>query len=185
MRAVSHIAESLTACNKLGDKEIAARGITQLAAIAVERGDLPLAAQFCGSVAALRDAIGAPVAQSERASHKALVGSIRAGLTGSLFSAAWEAGYASSLADSVTAAAAMVTTEDSSPNAKSPARNVLTPREREVLEHLARGRSDKEIAAELYIGQRTVSSHVAAILAKLRVSSRAAAVAITLRESSD
>jgi DNA-binding NarL/FixJ family response regulator len=84
----------------------------------------------------------------------------------------------------LTGAAALVTTEGSSSVGKSSARNALTPREREVLEHLARGWSDKEIAAELYIGQRTVSSHVAAILAKLRVSSRAAAVAIALRERS-
>lgn len=160
------------------------RGISELAVIAVERGDLPLAAQFCGSVAALRDAIGAPVAQSERASHEALVGSIRAGLTSNAFATAWEAGFAFSLDKVLTGAAALVTTEGSSSVGKSSARNALTPREREVLEHLARGWSDKEIAAELYIGQRTVSSHVAAILAKLRVSSRAAAVAIALRERS-
>lgn len=181
-RAVSHICESLKACITLGDKEIAARGISELAVIAVERGDLQLAAQFCGSVAALRDAIGAPVALAERASHEALVARIRAGLPANVFSSAWEVGFASSLEEVVTTVAAYVTSEGSPPTGKFSARNLLTPREREVLEHLARGWSDKEIAAELYIGQRTVSSHVAAILAKLKVSSRAAAVAIALRD---
>jgi DNA-binding NarL/FixJ family response regulator len=47
---------------------------------------------------------------------------------------------------------------------------------------LAAGRSDKEIAGELYISARTASSHVAAIIAKLGVSSRTAAVALALRD---
>ena len=48
----------------------------------------------------------------------------------------------------------------------------LSVREGHVLRLLARGLSDKEIAAELGISARTVSHHVAAILAKLGVRSR-------------
>jgi len=48
----------------------------------------------------------------------------------------------------------------------------LTPREREVLHHLARGYSYKRIALRLGISVRTVESHVGAVLRKLQLSSR-------------
>lgn len=48
----------------------------------------------------------------------------------------------------------------------------LTPREREVLHHLARGYAYKRIAQRLGISARTVESHVGAVLRKLQLSSR-------------
>jgi DNA-binding NarL/FixJ family response regulator len=52
----------------------------------------------------------------------------------------------------------------------------LTERELEVLQLLARGRQNKEIASELVISERTVKFHVSAILAKLGVGNRTEAV---------
>jgi DNA-binding NarL/FixJ family response regulator len=54
----------------------------------------------------------------------------------------------------------------------------LTRREREVLERLAQGLSQSDIAAALVISPKTVASHVQRILAKLGVHSRAQAVAV-------
>jgi DNA-binding NarL/FixJ family response regulator len=48
----------------------------------------------------------------------------------------------------------------------------LTPREREVLQLIARGYRYKEIAARLHLSPRTVESHVSAVLRKLQLSSR-------------
>jgi DNA-binding NarL/FixJ family response regulator len=48
----------------------------------------------------------------------------------------------------------------------------LTPREREVLRHIARGYMYKEIAQRLDISAKTVEAHVSAVLRKLQLSSR-------------
>jgi DNA-binding CsgD family transcriptional regulator len=55
---------------------------------------------------------------------------------------------------------------------------VLTEREQQVLRQLAAGRSNREIAAELFISDKTVSVHVSNILGKLGASSRTEAAAI-------
>jgi NarL family two-component system response regulator LiaR len=52
------------------------------------------------------------------------------------------------------------------------AAEVLSPRETEVLRLLAGGQSNKEMARELAIGEKTIKTHVSRILAKLGVQSR-------------
>ncbi len=58
----------------------------------------------------------------------------------------------------------------------------LSPREREVLDILAEGRTDRDIAGRLFISERTVHVHVRRILAKLRVSSRTEAAGLAIRQ---
>lgn len=58
---------------------------------------------------------------------------------------------------------------------------VLTPRERDVLELLAEGMSNKAIAAQLQISDQTVKFHVASISGKLGASNRTEAVRRALR----
>jgi DNA-binding CsgD family transcriptional regulator len=60
---------------------------------------------------------------------------------------------------------------------------MLTVREREILQLLADGMSNADVAARLFISQETVKSHVRHILAKLEADTRTHAVAIALRES--
>jgi DNA-binding NarL/FixJ family response regulator len=48
----------------------------------------------------------------------------------------------------------------------------LTPRELQVFELIARGRSNAEIATELYLGENTVKTHVTRVLGKLRARDR-------------
>jgi NarL family two-component system response regulator LiaR len=57
----------------------------------------------------------------------------------------------------------------------------LTPREIDVLRQVALGRSNKEIAAALSIGEETVKSHMGGVFAKLRVENRAQAVVRAIR----
>jgi DNA-binding NarL/FixJ family response regulator len=54
----------------------------------------------------------------------------------------------------------------------------LTPREREVLALMGRGRSNAELAAELFLSEATVKTHVARIFAKLALRDRAQAVVV-------
>ncbi len=58
---------------------------------------------------------------------------------------------------------------------------LLTPREREVLQLLSSGLGNKQIAAHLQISEHTAKFHVASILGKLGASSRTEAVSLGLR----
>jgi DNA-binding NarL/FixJ family response regulator len=61
--------------------------------------------------------------------------------------------------------------------------DMLTGREREILQLLADGRSNADVAAKLFISSETVKSHVRHILTKLEADTRTHAVAIALREA--
>lgn len=58
------------------------------------------------------------------------------------------------------------------PTAIDPELDQLTPREREVLRHIARGFTYKEIGVRLNLSVKTVETHVSAVLRKLQLSSR-------------
>jgi len=60
----------------------------------------------------------------------------------------------------------------------------LSPREREVLELIARGLSNRQIARDLAIGEQTVKTHVRAILLKLGLQDRVQAAIFALRHRS-
>jgi DNA-binding NarL/FixJ family response regulator len=59
----------------------------------------------------------------------------------------------------------------------------LTAREREVLDQLARGRSNREIARELHVSEKTVKTHVSSVLAKLGVQDRTQAALYAVRHA--
>lgn len=58
----------------------------------------------------------------------------------------------------------------------------LTPREREVLIHIATGQSNRQIATKLRISERTARTHVSNLFAKLGVVSRTQAALLAVRE---
>ncbi|HET7656953.1 MAG TPA: response regulator transcription factor [Bacillales bacterium] len=59
----------------------------------------------------------------------------------------------------------------------------LTPREQDVLSQITQGRSNKEIAAALYITEKTVKTHVSSILSKLNVHDRTQAAIMAMKKN--
>ena len=59
----------------------------------------------------------------------------------------------------------------------------LSSREREVAARVASGKTNREVAAALFLSEKTIGSHLARIYDKLGVHSRAALAAIVARES--
>jgi DNA-binding CsgD family transcriptional regulator/tetratricopeptide (TPR) repeat protein len=86
---------------------------------------------------------------------------------------------ATSLAAAVTAMAVRAGVRlDDEAAPVAPEQDVLTPRERSVLALVADGRTNRQVGAELYISEKTVSVHLSRVMAKLGASSRTEAVTI-------
>jgi two-component system, NarL family, response regulator LiaR len=84
-----------------------------------------------------------------------------------------------------TAAARLVNAlanEDRAARTKTEPLDQLTKREREILELIAGGRSNKRIALELGISEKTVKAHVGRVLAKLGVTDRTQAAVLAVQE---
>jgi DNA-binding NarL/FixJ family response regulator len=58
----------------------------------------------------------------------------------------------------------------------------LTPRETEILQHVARGLSNKEIADLLFLSEGTVKNYVSSVFSKLHARDRAQAISLALRQ---
>ncbi len=58
----------------------------------------------------------------------------------------------------------------------------LTPREREILNYIAQGYLNKQIAAELNISEQTIKNHVTSILRKLNANARTEAVVVAIKQ---
>ena len=165
----------------------------------------PQAARFLGMAHAIRDRTGSgsrggPTALFHPMRDAASM-RVREAMGEALFAAAYNAGYATPLAQAVgearvagaAYASAPVLEEIASrpwmapPHPRVLAANTLpddyglTRREREILTLLCQRLTDPEIAAQLYISPRTVSKHVSSILGKLGVTSRREVAAVAVR----
>jgi non-specific serine/threonine protein kinase len=150
-----------------------------LAAVARAEGRPRRAAHLWGAAEALRAARGAPLPPCEQGPYERDVAAARTRLGAAGFAAAWAQGRGTSLEEAV--AAALEPETPAPPPAAPPeaARRGgggpagLTPREREVARLVARGLSNREIAAALVITRRTAETHVDHILTKLGLRTRA------------
>lgn len=134
------------------------------------------AARLFGAATTLRDSLGVVFATPDHAAYERDLAALRAHLDDAVFQAAWRAGQALSLEQAVAVAQARVpaaTDRDALPAPRFPA--TLTAREVEVLQLLACGLTNADIARQLVISPRTVNTHLNTIYRKLQVASRSAA----------
>jgi tetratricopeptide (TPR) repeat protein len=86
--------DSLQIHRDLGDRFSVAYSLENIAAVAATIGASDAAARLYGAAAALREDVGAPVPQSEMPRYERGLAKARAGLSASMFEAAWAAGRA-------------------------------------------------------------------------------------------
>jgi DNA-binding NarL/FixJ family response regulator len=91
--------------------------------------------------------------------------------------ALWELQAARAVFDRLGAGPDVARVDSLAASPEATAAHGLSPRELQVLRLVARGATNKSIAAELVLSERTIDRHVSNVFAKLRVSSRAAATA--------
>lgn len=130
------------------------------------------------------DALGSRQMHGPDARDAALLAPLRTVLGPEAFAAAQEVGHALSVPHAVQEAQAFAADSvgGSSPRAPQPGvTSGLTARELDELRLLVEGRSDREIGETLFIGTRTVQTHVANLFTKLGVNARAEAAAVAVR----
>jgi predicted ATPase/DNA-binding CsgD family transcriptional regulator len=174
-------AESITAAEEIGSERIVIGAVAGLAGVALALGQPQRAVRLLGAVEAEGEisSVGriAHAAHTERITAEA-----RTVLAEPAFAAAWDEGRELLFTDAVTDALALASSAgEPRPSLPREAASGLTQRELDVLRLLVEGHSDREIAEALFIGARTVQTHVANLFAKLRVNARAEAAAVAVR----
>ena len=178
--------EALALRLKLDDRYGMANQLTELAYVAAARGEAERAARLDGAAAALRQVTGAKITGAHHADYDRLIADLHDTLGQDQFEAEWSASQTRTPEQAVAAAREVISAElarsaSASPPVVPSSAAGLTPRELDVLRLLVEGRSDREIGEALFIGTRTVQTHVANLFAKLGVNARAEAAAVAVR----
>jgi DNA-binding CsgD family transcriptional regulator len=196
-RALDCLREALALYQRIGEQRLVAGCLEEIAVI-IGKTQPGLAVRLCGSASRLNATLGVIGEGADGDQSQIALTIARARLAETAYDAEWAAGFALTTAEAVTLAMALTADDaapslavsDSQPAASAavppasvvlPFGQTLTRRERDVLRLLAEGHTDREIAAELHIGYRTTTSHVASILTKLDVPSRTAAATLAVR----
>lgn len=176
-RARANLVLSARLFHPQGETRFIAECLENIAALEYAEGRPARAATLLGYAGRLRSLLGTPQLADRQAKQEHLIERLRSRLSAAEWQAAWDAGRALSLDAAVTYA---LSTE-SLPEAECEPAAGLSRRELEVLRLVVEGRSNQEIAAELFISPRTATNHVVNIMNKLGVESRTAAATWAVR----
>jgi predicted ATPase/DNA-binding CsgD family transcriptional regulator len=182
--AASLLAESLAVWRHLKSQENLAEWLADVATLAAACGPAGTGATLLASASNLRDAVGHAFNLPERTAYERAEQSLRGALGSDEFDLTWQTGAAMPVPQAVAVATDFINRLQAPGTApgRSPVPFGLTGREQDVLRLLVQGQSDKEIAEALFIGLRTVETHVSNVLAKLGVRNRAEATALAVRQ---
>jgi len=185
MLARSCCLDALRIGQEMADRYRLAYALALMAALAATVGQPEQALRLAGAAAALRDVISAPLYPFIQAEFERFLAPARESLTQEVAAQAWRDGSQMSLEQAIECAQAgeMAPAPVVSTRSK-PVEGVrgLSSRERLIAVLIARGRTNREIAAELVISERTVDTHVTHILAKLVLTSRSQVAATVASE---
>jgi non-specific serine/threonine protein kinase len=176
--------ESLALAHKTGNKRIIAESLEALVEASVQQGQ-PRRAAYLGSAAdALRTAVQAPLPLVKRPPYDRALAAARTQLGEAAFSLAWREGRTLPLEQVIAEALDPTPTPESTPRVPLPAYPAdLTEREVEVLRLVAAGLTTAQVAAQLVLSPRTVSSHLESIYSKIGVHSRGAATRFAIQHA--
>jgi non-specific serine/threonine protein kinase len=186
-RATDCTRKALELATTMGNVVLVAVCVERFGWIAEANGDHERAARLLGAADRMWQRIGRVLYGAAKwlRGHDACVGNARAALGDTRYQAAFTSGTAlnfdQAVAYALGRAPARHTTTTPAPG-PAPA---LTRREQQVAELVAEGLSNRQIAAQLVISQRTAESHVENILRKLGLTSRTQIVAWTAQHQRD
>jgi predicted ATPase/DNA-binding SARP family transcriptional activator/DNA-binding CsgD family transcriptional regulator len=170
--------EALVISQDTGRKLNVIETLEGMASLTAAQGKTSRAARLRGAAEAARTVTGIALAPDEQGLHELHLAPVRSQLGESEWGEALAEGRMMSLDE---AAEYALSEEDDQPEAtiaQGPSayaepRDELTPREREVVVLVARGLTNHQVSTELSISERTAGNHVAKILKKLGLNSRA------------
>lgn len=176
--AIRLIHQSLALCQDLGVPTDVAQELLALAGSLGALGQALRAAHLFGAAHAFLQCSGSLIDPGDQPEHDRNMAFVRAQLGEAAFEAAWAEGQEMTFDEAVSLAQAAVASVEAPPalahgEAALPQFTSLTRRERDVALRVADGKSNRSIAEELVITERTVEGHVSNILAKLGFRSRA------------
>ena len=174
--------EGLRRAWAIGERRYFAGALAGLARTVSVRGNPEWGARLYGAVDAVLDATGANLPLTALPSFEPARAAVRAALGEARFAAAWAVGHALPPLEILAEAEREGSAAANSERAGRPVTPFgLTARELEVLRLVASGCSNREIAAALFVTQRTAATHITHILGKLGVESRVEAAAWAVR----
>jgi predicted ATPase/DNA-binding CsgD family transcriptional regulator len=171
--------ESLLVHQGLGDRWRVASVLEEIAGGVLVRHDPELAGEVLGAAEALREQLGTPIPPVEAPDREAALTQLNRKLGAPRLAAARTAGASISLESVIDRTVeAMDDLDTAGSDREDPSALDLTPRELAVLELLAQGHTNREIASALYISASTAGVHVSNILRKLGAKRRVDAAGI-------
>jgi len=179
------LAETLAMGKEIGSKtEVTAVALEGMAGLAAAQSNLPWTVRLWAAADRWREDIHTPTAPGQQKAYERTLEELRGVLGQNVFSSLWEEGRRLSPDEVWTARYAPLSTALDQPGVGTarPRKKVaaypagLSAREVEVLRLVAQGLSDAQIAEQLILSTRTVTTHLTAIFNKIGSNSRTAAV---------